>query len=161
MNRTPIRSSSLSGAFVSKTCDLVAGGYCLDSTWTDTGQPLLVRQLVPPAAGGSASAVSRADAVTTVAAAAAAASSEPEGAPSPGNRQQQHSQGISEAQSAPPSPLLEGPIPTPVTAHTTEPVPEVARANGFLLANAAGTDENADPDGLETPDLTAVPGCLF
>ena len=50
IHRKPTRSSSLSGALVSKTCDVVAGTYNFDADWTAAEQPLLIRQLVAPAA---------------------------------------------------------------------------------------------------------------
>ena len=48
VHKKPTRSSALAGAFVSKTCDLAAGGYCFDEAWASAEQPLLIRELVAP-----------------------------------------------------------------------------------------------------------------
>jgi hypothetical protein len=69
VHRKPTRlSASLASVMVSKTCDVVSGSYCFDTSWTAPEQPLLVRQLFAPAAL----------AVMTAASAASAAPSTPD-----------------------------------------------------------------------------------
>jgi len=56
VHKKPTRSSALAGAFVSKTCDLAAGGYCFDEAWASADQPLLIRELIAPALPSTAAA---------------------------------------------------------------------------------------------------------
>ena len=56
IHKKPTRSTALAGAFVSKTCDLAAGGYCFDETWASDDQPLMIRKLIAPASASETAA---------------------------------------------------------------------------------------------------------
>ena len=60
IHKKPTRSTALAGVSLSKTCDLAAGGYCFDPAWCPPDQPLLVRELLAPAAVGETAAAAAA-----------------------------------------------------------------------------------------------------